>query len=69
MSDQSPERYWYRGVVQYDGGPPEGYYATTSETAALEYVWAGYEEMRDGTEADAYWVERRPVDCWERIKW
>lgn len=59
--------YWYRGVVQYNGGPPEGYVAGTRETATPIFVWIGYEALRDDPEADCHWIERRPMDCWERV--
>ncbi len=59
--------YWYRGAVQYNGGPPEGFVWHTGETAAIEFVWAGSENFRDDPESDCHWVERRPMDCWERV--
>ena len=59
--------HWYRGVVQYDGGSPSGFVVHTPKTAALEFVWIGSEHMRDDLDADGYWVERCPVDCWERV--
>lgn len=66
------DRYWYRGVVQYGDGPlgadpPLSYIVQTGETAAQAYVWEGNEQLRDDPEAVAYWVERRPMDCWERV--
>jgi len=62
-----PGAFWYHGVAQYEGGPPRGYLASTRETAAVKHVWSGYEHLRDDAEADRRWIERRPMDCWQRL--
>jgi hypothetical protein len=63
----STDRYWYRGAIKFKDDYGE-YVSYGRETAVRDYVWyADFGNDRYVPEAVDWWVERRPMDCWERV--